>query len=105
MEWLPLVDVTLLVPIAWWLWEIRRALGLRARPRSRFAKKATPSLRRADFKGAVPPNRFVVIRWPDALFLYQGTGGAAAREAYARNHPSIGEEIEFWENTECRGHK
>lgn len=96
----------LAVPLAvalWWLWEIRKTLGLRARPIVRLP--STPKLRRPDFRGAIPPNRFVVVRWPDGLLFYQGAYGAEARKMYEHTHPGPGEEVEFWELGECRGHK
>jgi hypothetical protein len=98
-----MIEAGLLALALYWLWEIRRALGFRTRPR--FVRRLTPSYSRADFRGAIPPNRFVVIRWPDGLHLYGGCLGAKAREAYDAHHPAIGEEIELWELDACRGSK
>lgn len=85
------------------LWQIRRAVGLRVKPRIPLVQKT--SYRRADFRGALPPNRFAVVRWPDGLHLYQGCVGAKAREVYDQHHPAQGEEIELWELGDCRGSK
>jgi hypothetical protein len=88
----------------WWLWEVRKSLGLRARPR---LIRTTARLRgyRADFHGAVPPARYCVVRWPDGQLLYNGCVGALAREAYERVWPEAGQEVELWELEHCRGHK
>lgn len=94
----------LLLIALWWLWEIRRTLGIRKRPRLVRTSGARRAFREG-FKGAVAPNRFVVVRWPDGLLFYEGARGALARECYDRNHPSAGEEFELWENGDCRGHK
>jgi hypothetical protein len=98
------VTVGLLVLGLYWLWEIRRTLGVRAR--TRLVRRLTPtSLRREGFKGAIPPARYCVVRWPDGLHLYNGCYGAQAREAFDRNNPEAGEEIELWELDNCRGVK
>jgi hypothetical protein len=90
--------------ILWLLWDIRRALRLRPRPR--FARSnAKAETRRAQFPGAVPPERFVVVRWPQGLKHYGGCDGASARKVYEHQHPSPGEEVEFWELGDCRGRK
>jgi hypothetical protein len=101
MEW---VTVGLLVLGLYWLWEIRRTLGLRAKVRILPALRKQ-RLRRADFRGAIPPARYCVVRWPDGLHLYNGCYGAQAREAFDRNNPASGEEIELWELGDCRGVK
>jgi hypothetical protein len=101
MTWL------LLVPLAvalWWLWDIRRALRLGALP-ARRSSTALERTRRPDFPGAVPPNRYVVVRWPMERLEYAGCIGAKAREVYEHSHPGSGEEVEFWELGVCRGHK
>ena len=87
----------------WLLWEIRRALGVRGRPRLRPLQR--PSREWPDFKGAIPPNRYVVVRWPQGRLEYQGCIGAKARETYEHTHPAAGEEVEFWELGDRRGQK
>lgn len=101
MTWLILL---LLVGIAWELWEVRRALGLRARP-ALPRRHSLPTARRPDYRGAVPPARFAVVRWPDGHHFYLGCEGAAARRMYEHTHPAVGEEVEFWELGDRRGHK
>jgi hypothetical protein len=101
MDWAILACLVLAL---YWLWEIRRVLGVRSR--TRLVRRLTPqSLRRDGFKGAIPPARFVVVRWPDGLYFYNGCYGAQAREAYDRNNPQAGEEIELWELGNCRSVK
>jgi hypothetical protein len=100
MTWAILAGLVLAL---YWLWEIRRTLGVRTP--SRLVRRLTPSLRRADFRGAIPPARYCVVRWPDGLLLYNGCYGAQAREAFDRNNPQAGEEIELWELGNCRGVK
>ena len=87
----------------WWLFDIRRALRLRAVPRiGRTQKPTSQSL----FGGAVPPNRFVVVKWPTGQLAYQGCIGARAREVYEHTHPGApGESVEFWELGSRRGIK
>lgn len=87
----------------WLLFDIRRALGLRARPS--LPGRPKPTTAREGYPGAVPPNRFVVVRWPEGRLVYQGCLGARAREAYEHAHPAAGEEVEFWELGTRRGHK
>jgi hypothetical protein len=94
----------LLVVVLWLLWDIRRTLGLRARP-GLPGLPARPTTHRPDFRGAVPPSRFVVIRWPRGLIHYNGCVGALARKEYEHQHPAPGEEVEFWELGDRRGHK
>jgi hypothetical protein len=89
--------------VLWLLWDIRRALRLRARPFVRTNAKA--EARRAAFAGAVPPERYVVVRWPQGLKHYGGCLGAEARKTYEHQHPKPGESVEFWELGDCRGVK
>lgn len=58
-----------------------------------------------EYPGAVPPNRFVVVRWPGEVYHYQGCQGAQARQIYEHNHPKPGESVEFWELGTQRGRK
>lgn len=81
--WVVLVGVAL---VLWLLLDIRRALGLRIRPSLPGSPKATTY--RTGFPGAVPPNRFVVVRWPDGVHVYQGCIGADARKVYEHTHRS-----------------
>lgn len=100
MIWLVLVGqmVTL-----WLLWGIRRSLGVRSRVRLP-GRSVSPEVRDA-FPGAVPPNRYVVVRWPMGRLEYQGCIGAHARQKYEDTHPAAGEEVEFWELGDRRGYK
>jgi hypothetical protein len=105
MIWVLLAGLALLL---WWVWDIRRALGLRLRPTLRNAPGETiPTDRGAtrSFPGAIPPCRYVVVRWPDGHHFYGGCIGAMARRTYEHLHPKPGEEIEFWELGNRRGHK
>ena len=103
MTW---VVVLLLVPVLWMLWDIRRALGLLGHPgHTFFPKPQPPASHRPEFRGAIPPNRYVVVRWPQGWLEYQGCVGAQARTTYEHTHPAPGEEIEFWELGDRRGHK
>lgn len=97
------VTVVLLLLGLWLLWDIRRTLGLRGRPALPGRPVATTD--RGRFPGALPPNRFVVVRWPDGHQFYQGTQGAQARQVYEHLHPRPGEDVEFWELGARRGHK
>ena len=84
-------------------WDTRRVLRLRAVPGlPRLVPKAST---RAGFAGAVPPARYVVVRWPDGHHFYHGCQGAEARKVYEHTHPAAGEEVEFWELGDRRGHK
>ena len=85
------------------VWDIRRALGLRNRPTFQPAARETSN--RRDFRGAVPPNRYCVVRWPDGHHFYNGCVGSQARQLYEHTHPQPGEEVEFWELGDRRGHK
>ena len=87
----------------WLLWEIRRSLGVRGRPR--LLARQTPTVARPDFPGAIPPNRYVVVRWPQGRLEYQGCVGSLARQVYEQATPNAGEEVEFWELGNQRGHK
>ena len=101
MSWVLLVGLALALC---WLWDIRRVLGLRARP-SLPVSDPKPALVRADFQGAMRPNRFIVVRWPDGSLYYQGSLGAAARDVYTNNHPRPGESLELWEHGHRRAIK
>ena len=88
----------------WLLWDVRRALRLRLRPSvTRTSAKAAAI--RDRFPGAVPPERFVVMRWPQGLKHYGGCEGARARTTYEHQHPAPGETVEFWELDNRRGVK
>ena len=94
----------LLWTVLWLLYEIRTALGVRGRPALLPTRpKATSA--RADFQGAIPPERYVVMRWPLGVKHYGGCNGAAARREFEGQHPRAGEEVEFWELGDRRGHK
>jgi len=83
------------------LWDLRRR-----QPRTHVPRAGSKAERkRRDFPGAVPPNRYVVVRWPQGRLEYQGCIGAHARRVWEHTHPAQGEEIEFWEMGDCRGHK
>lgn len=98
------VILTLQAGILWLLWDIRRVLRLRAIPP--IMAKTVPAARsREGFPGAVPPARFAVVRWPDGHHFYRGCVGAEARRIYEHTHPAPGEEVEFWELGDRRGHK
>ena len=99
MIWVILTQVGIL----WLIWDVRRALGLRARPSLPGRPKAT--VHRPDYPGAVPPARYAVVRWPDGHHFYQGCIGAEARKVFEHLHPKPGEEVEFWELGDRRGHK
>jgi hypothetical protein len=90
----------------WAAWEFRRLRrvleGVRRVP---VPLTGSAPLAPTGFRGAVPPNRFVVVKWPGEIYLYQGCLGAMARNAYVNNHPIAGERIELWENGDCRGSK
>lgn len=101
MTWLLLA---LLLVLVWEMWEVRRALGLRGRP-GVPTLAPRPTTHRPDFQGAVPPNRYAVVRWPDGHHFYRGCVGALARQMYERTHPGPGEEVELWELGDRRGHK
>lgn len=90
--------------ILWVLWDIRRVLRLRALP-PLMAKSIPAATTREGFPGAVPPARYTVVRWPDGHHFYDGCQGAEARRIYEHTHPKPGEEVEFWELGERRGHK
>ncbi len=60
---------------------------------------------RPGFVGAVPPSRYVVVRWPDGHHFYSGCSGAAARKMYEHTPPAKGETVEFWELGSRRGYK
>lgn len=98
--WIGLTQVFLL----WMVWDIRRVLRVRALP-PLLPRSAPKAATREGFPGAVPPARFVVVRWPDGHHFYSGCEGAVARKAYEHLHPGVGEEVEFWELAERRGHK
>lgn len=57
------------------------------------------------YAGAVPPNRFVVVRRPTGTLEYQGCLGAKAREVFEHTHPRVNEIVQLWELGTCRGHK
>lgn len=100
MDW---VLLGLLVLVLWWLWDIRRVLGVR---RLLYPLTSRPVSRsREGFRGAVAPARYVVVRWPSGQYVYNGCQGAEARTIYEHAHPAPGEEVEFWELGDCRGHK
>ena len=98
------VVLGLQVLVCWWLYDIRRALGLRARPRL-LAPTPAPAKDRTAFPGAVPPNRYVVVRWPQQRLEYAGCAGGRAREVFEAAHPAPGEDVEFWELGSRRGIK
>jgi hypothetical protein len=103
-----MIWVVLLVQVAvvYLLWDIRRALGVRGHPVPMvFQPAQKPSPDRPGFAGAIPPNRYVVVRWPQGRLEYQGASGASARMAYEHTPPAVGEEVEFWELGNRRGHK
>lgn len=100
MTW---VLVGLQVLACWWIWDVRRAMGLRARPT--LPHRSVETKARPDFKGAIPPNRYVVVQWPSGNHVYRGCIGAEARKIYEHTHPAVGEEVEFWELGNRRGHK
>lgn len=90
------------------LWDVRRALGVRVRlPRWNAPAVSDPQDNGASrrFPGAIPPSRYVVVRWPDGHHFYSGCVGALARTVYEHLHPAPGEEVEFWELGDRRGHK
>lgn len=99
----PIADLALAL-LLWLVWDLRRALGLRARP-SLPGRPALPTTDRAAFPGAVPPNRYVVVHWPMGDLRYAGCVGAEARRVWEHTHPAPGEEVEFWELGNRRGHK
>lgn len=90
--------------LIWFLVDIRRALRLRALPSPR-PKAVTAGGAREGFPGAVPPSRFVVVRWPDGHHFYSGCDGAKGRKMFEHTNPAPGEEVEFWELGDRRGHK
>lgn len=57
------------------------------------------------YRGAVPPAKYEVVRWPRGMVHYNGTVGRQARESYEYQHPLPGEAVELWELGTCRGHK
>ena len=93
-----------LLVVLWLLWDVRRALRLRWRPR---VARTSQSQARAqvEFRGAVPPERYVVMRWPGGIKHYGGCLGADARKTYEHQHPKPGESVEFWELDARRGVK
>jgi hypothetical protein len=103
-----MIWVVLLVQVAlgYLLWDIRKALGVRGHPVPLFLQPAQKHPQhRPSFRGAVPPNRYVVVRWPEGRLVYQGCVGAKAREVYEYTPPGPGEHVEFWELDERRGVK
>ena len=101
MTW---VLLGLLLLEGWVLWDIRRVLRLRALPPVLPPAPAAVA-DRPGYPGAVPPDRYVVVRWPDGHRFYRGCVGATARKTYEHLHPAPGEEVEFWELSSRRGHK
>lgn len=97
MTWLLVLPLALAL---WWLWDIRRVLRVR-----HLTPVAPRRGTRANFAGALPPNRYVVVRWPKGTLEYAGCQGATARQVYEHAHPRHGEEVELWEQGTCRGHK
>ena len=104
MTWAEGVLLLGLLVVLWWTWDIRRALGLRARVRG-VHTSTKQAIARAEFRGAIPPERFVVVRWPQGLKHYGGCYGAAARQVYEHQNPLPGESVEFWELGDRRGEK
>ncbi len=78
------------------VWEAGKAAGL-AEP--------TGAPARPGFPGAVPPSRYVVVRWPDGHHFYSGCSGAEGRRMYEHTPPGKGETVEFWELGSRRGYK
>lgn len=95
------VLLVLLVLALRWIWEIRKAVQ-RPSP-SPVPGPVTDAP--AGFTGAVPPERYVVMRWPSGQKHYGGCIGAQAREVFEHNHPGTGEAVELWELGTCRGRK
>lgn len=97
------VVLALQLALLWLLWDVRRVLRLRAVP-SLPKPLPAPGVREG-FAGAIPPARYTVVRWPDGHHFYDGCQGAQARKVYEHTHPGAGEEVEFWELGDRRGHK
>lgn len=93
----------------WLLWRFRRYVERRVlvweAARSAGISESDAATPRPGYPGAVPPNRFVVVRWPGELYFYQGADGSAAKKMYEHTHPGKGQEVEFWELGSRRGHK
>ena len=96
---LDLLVLALLVLLVWRTWPPRQT------PRPRVPTPPGETATVDGFRGAVPPNRFVVVRWPQGRLEYQGCIGGRAREVYEHTHPAKGEVVEFWELGTRRGHK
>ena len=93
---------------AWQCHRIAKALGARVDPRrvTVVGPPASASVRPPDgFLGAVAPNRYAVVRWPEGVMHYQGCVPGLARQTYEHSHPLAKESIEIWEGSVCRGHK
>lgn len=99
-----LLNLVALAVLIWLVWDIRRALRLRTLPPLPSFSR-TPVTSQSAFTGALPPERYVVIRWPQGQKHYGGADGAAARKVYEYAHPLPGETVEFWENSDRRGEK
>ena len=99
------------VLICWNCWQcyrIAQTLGARTSPLPVrvVGPPASASVRPSEgFLGALAPNRFVVVRWPQGMMHYQGCLPGLARQTYEHSHPLPNESVELWENATCRGHK
>lgn len=103
------VELVLIAGLYWWVWDFRREVRTRVlvEAATRAAGLGEPDTApvRSGFAGAVPPARYVVVRWPGELKFYNGCDGSAAKKMYENTAPGKGETVEFWELGSRRGYK
>jgi len=106
-----MMNVILCLALAWLIYDVgrfRRLIVGKQVPRLTTPRHSHPkevATSPVHYPGAVPPNSWVVVRWPGEIYHYKGCAGAEARQKYEYNHPAPGEAVEIWNLGTQRGRK